>query len=62
MRVGTWVREGNLFKSNLLFDHCKLPHKLQFVTQEPFDRDVISDLMGEQIHLAQMEHEQLCKK
>jgi len=61
MRVGTWVRDGNLFRSNLLFDHCTMPHKLQFVSQEPFDRDVISDLMGQQIHQARLEHEAICK-
>jgi hypothetical protein len=61
MRVGTWVRDGDVFRSNLLFDHCKLPHKLFFQAQEPFDRDVISNLMGEQIHQAQLEHDMICK-
>jgi hypothetical protein len=50
------------FQSEILFDHCRKKHPLCFSLPDgPLDRDVISDLMGQQIKDAQLEHEAVCK-
>jgi hypothetical protein len=68
MRVSPWKMDENTmtFSTEILFDHCRKRHPVSFrladKTLNDLDRDEISNLMGQQIKDAQLEHDMICRK